>query len=248
MEAMNTTELDRFTPEMAEDIKSLWEDPAIKKVFELRNEFQLVDGAQYCFEHVGRFAEQEYVPTVEDVLRVRARTTGIVETTFKIKGSPFRMVDVAGQRSERKKWIHCFEDVTAIIYCVALNEFDMKLFEDEKINRMTESLELFEEIANSKWFTKTAVILFLNKSDLFREKIRVKDLSVLFQDYTGGNDFDLACKFIQEQFVGKNRNPNKKIFSHVTCATNTENVKVVFGAAKEIIIGQNLERLGFGAL
>lgn len=246
--AINTTELEKLTDVMAEDIKKLWTDPAILKVFEKRNEYQLVDGAQYCFENVDRFKDEEYVPTVEDVLRVRARTTGIVETTFKVKGSPFKMVDVAGQRSERKKWIHCFEEVTAIIYCVALNEYDMKLFEDETVNRVVESLELFDEIANSKWFTKTAIILFLNKSDLFKEKIAVKDLNVLFEDYTGGKDYNNAIAFITDRFVKLNRNPNKKVFAHVTCATDTQNVKVVFDAAKEIIISQNLERLGFGTL
>jgi len=38
---------------------------------------------------------------------------------------------VGGQRSERKKWIHCFEDVTAIIFCVAMSEYDQVLHEDE---------------------------------------------------------------------------------------------------------------------
>ena len=41
------------------------------------------------------------------------------------------MFDVGGQRSERKKWIHCFEDVTAIIFCVAMSEYDQVLHEDE---------------------------------------------------------------------------------------------------------------------
>lgn len=45
--------------------------------------------------------------------------------------SIYRLVDVGGQRSERKKWIHCFEDVTAIIYCVALSAYDLTLEEDE---------------------------------------------------------------------------------------------------------------------
>ena len=40
------------------------------------------------------------------------------------------MFDVGGQRSERKKWIHCFENVTSIIFCVALSEYDQVLLEE----------------------------------------------------------------------------------------------------------------------
>ncbi len=39
------------------------------------------------------------------------------------------LFDVGGQRSERKKWIHCFEAVTSIIFCVALSEYDQVLLE-----------------------------------------------------------------------------------------------------------------------
>ena len=52
-----------------------------------------------------------------------------------VKWSYFRMFDVGGQRSERKKWIHCFEGVTAIIFCVALSGYDLVLAEDEEMNR-----------------------------------------------------------------------------------------------------------------
>jgi len=247
-EEANTIDLDSFTQDIAARVKALWNDPGIKATYERRNEFQLMDGATYCFENVDRFCAEDYLPTETDVLRVRARTTGIIETTFKVKDSNFRMTDVGGQRSERKKWIHCFEDVTAIIYCVALNEYDMKLFEDERVNRMEESLELFEEICNSKWFTKTAIVLFLNKSDLFYEKIKKVDLKVLFPDYTDGCNAEKALEYIKNKFMSLNRNQSKKIFVNVTCATDTENVKLVFDAAKEIIISQNLERLGFGQL
>jgi len=247
-EQVSPVELEQFTMEMANNVKVIWEDAAIQQAFQRRNQFQLMDGAQYCFENVDRFTAADYIPNEIDVLRVRARTTGIIETTVKGKGTTFRMVDVGGQRSERKKWIHFFEDVTAIIYCVALNEYDMKLFEDENVNRMQESLELFEEICNSKWFTKTAIVLFLNKSDLFKEKIAKVSLSVLFPDYTLPCDLENGTAFIQKKFALHNRNPDKKIFAHVTNATDTANVKVVFDAAKEIIISQNLERLGFGTL
>mgnify|MGYP001039027758 CR=1 FL=1 len=50
---------------------------------------------------------------------------------------------------------------------------------------MEESLALWEEISNSQWFAKTAFILFLNKLDLFKAKIRKVDMKVTFPDYTG---------------------------------------------------------------
>jgi hypothetical protein len=52
------------------------------------------------------------------------------------------MFDVGGQRSERKKWIHCFENVTTILFLVAISEYDQLLFEDETVNRMQEARKL----------------------------------------------------------------------------------------------------------
>lgn len=95
------------------------------------------------------------------------------------------MFDVGGQRSERKKWIHCFEGVTAIIFCVALSGYDLVLAEDEEMNRMIESMKLFDSICNSKWFVETSIILFLNKKDLFEEKIIRSPLTICFPEYTG---------------------------------------------------------------
>ena len=95
------------------------------------------------------------------------------------------MFDVGGQRSERKKWIHCFEGVTSIIFCVALSGYDLVLAEDEEMNRMMESMKLFDSICNNKWFVDTSIILFLNKKDLFAEKIRQSPLTVCFPEYKG---------------------------------------------------------------
>ena len=115
--------------------------------------------------------KKDFVPSTQDILRSRVKTTGICEINFLLKGMNFRVFDVGGQRSERKKWIHCFEDVTAIIFIVALSEYDQVLVEDETTNRMHESLRLFDSICNNKWFVNTSIILFLNKKDLFEEKI-----------------------------------------------------------------------------
>src|SRR3954467_7976686 len=78
----------------------------------------------------------------------------------------FRMYDVGGQRGERKKWIHCFENVTAIMFIASLSEYDQVLAEDRSRNRLKESLDLFEGIINLPWFNDAPIILFLNKDDL----------------------------------------------------------------------------------
>ena len=83
----------------------------------------------------------------------------------------FRLFDVGGQRSERKKWIHCFDEVKAIIFVTSLSDFDLMLCEDRTINRMSESMRLFASICNNRWFQETCMILFLNKIDVFEAKI-----------------------------------------------------------------------------
>ncbi|XP_030232205.1 guanine nucleotide binding protein (G protein), alpha activating activity polypeptide O, b isoform X1 [Gadus morhua] len=155
-----------------------------------------------------------------------------------------RLFDVGGQRSERKKWIHCFEDVTAIIFCVALSGYDQVLHEDETTNRMHESLMLFDSICNNKFFIDTSIILFLNKKDLFAEKIKKSPLSICFPEYIGANTYDDATAYIQVQFESKNRSPNKEIYCHLTCATDTGNIQVVFDAVTDIIIANNLRGCG----
>jgi GTPase SAR1 family protein len=152
------------------------------------------------------------------------------------------MVDVGGQRSERTKWIYCFEDVTAILFFISLSEYNLTLFEDTTVNRMQESLKLFDEIVNAKWFVDTPVILFLNKSDLFREKIAQpsQKLSLTFPDYQGENTFDDAVEFIRNKFVRLNKSKTKDIYSHVTCCTDTNNIKVVFNAVRDFLLKQLL--------
>lgn len=228
--------LENLTPDHGQIIRQLWSEKAIKKTYKRRSELQVPDSSQYMFNNISRICAPGYLPTTEDVLRARARTTGIVETKFTLGESKFCLVDVGGQRSERKKWLHCFQEVTAVLYCIALNEYDMQLFEDANINRMREALELFENICNSKWFVRTSFILFLNKNDLFLEKIKRVDLKVCFPEYTGGCDYLTASKFLEDKFKSVNNSPTKSIYTHITTATDTENIRFVFNAVKDIII------------
>jgi GTPase SAR1 family protein len=225
-------------------LRAIWQDAGIQSTYEARANFQLTDSTKYFFDRIEDIMREGYIPSEQDVLRSRVRTTGIVENEFVIDGNQFKMFDVGGQRNERKKWIHCFENVTAVLFVAAISEYDQVLYEDENTNRMVEALNLFEEICNSRWFRETSMILFLNKRDLFAEKIKKVPLNKYFPDYAGDNSFESASEFLQEQFESKNRNPDKQVYTHITCATDTGNIAAVFNAVKDIIIRKSLNEAG----
>lgn len=233
-----------LSKENGDHVIALWEDAGIKETYNQRAQFQFPDSAEYFFNRVKETVADGYIPNQQDILRARVRTTGIVEQTFEIENKTFVMYDVGGQRNERKKWIHCFENVTSIIFVAAISEYDQVLFEDESTNRMVEALDLFEEIANSPWFKDTSIILFLNKRDLFEKKIEKVPLSVCFPEYKGPQTYKDGCRFITNLFERKNKNAEKEIYSHITCATDTTNIKHVFGSVRDTIIRHNLRMAG----
>uniref|UniRef100_H2YCI9 Uncharacterized protein n=1 Tax=Ciona savignyi TaxID=51511 RepID=H2YCI9_CIOSA len=234
-----------MTQELGDCMKRMWSDKGVQVCFSRSREFQLNDSAQYYLDSLDRLVASDYIPTEQDVLRSRVKTTGIVETQFEHKDLHFKMFDVGGQRSERKKWIHCFEGVTAIIFCVALSAYDLVLAEDEEMNRMHESMKLFDSICNNKWFTETSIILFLNKKDLFEVKILKSPLTICFPEYPGQNTYEEAAAYIQLQFEDLNkRKDSKEIYTHFTCATDTTNIQFVFDAVTDVIIKNNLKDCG----
>jgi len=150
---------------------------------------------------------------------------------------------VVKEMRERNGFI-VFQNVTAVLFVAALSEYDMGLFEDQDTNRMDEALNLFDEICNSRWFRNTSMILMLNKRDLFAEKIKRVPLTVCFQDYKGDNSYENAVEYIKLQFEARNKTPTKQIYTHVTCATDTDNMRHVINAVKDILIRRNLQEGG----
>ncbi|KAL4648660.1 guanine nucleotide-binding protein G(o) subunit alpha-like [Arapaima gigas] len=222
----------------------LWGDQGVRTAAARGYEFELNDSALYFFENMTRIVSPDYMPTEMDVLRVRLRTTGVIETQFKVNHLVFRMYDVGGQRTERRKWISCFEDVWAVLFVVSLSGYDMTLVEDPAVNRLQESLKLFSSICNNVFFRSTSMILFMNKIDLFQEKIlhSGRHLRLYLPQYRGADcDVDSAARFIASMFVALNTTPNKLIYHHFTTATDTSNVQVVFQVVMDTIMKENLE-------
>ncbi|KAK7933819.1 hypothetical protein WMY93_004715 [Mugilogobius chulae] len=234
--------VEELDPTHAVYIKDLWEDSGIQECYERRREYQLSDSTKYYLTDLERISQSSYLPDLQDILRVRVPTTGIIEYPFDMENVIFRMVDVGGQRSERRKWIHCFENVTSIIFLVALSEYDQVLAECDNENRMEESKALFKTIINYSWFQRSSVILFLNKTDILEEKIMYSHLSTYFPEFTGPKqDTKSAQEFILKMYQDQNPDKEKTLYHHFTCATDTENIRFVFVAVKDTILRHNLK-------
>ncbi|KAF2075402.1 hypothetical protein CYY_003281 [Polysphondylium violaceum] len=225
-------------------ISIIWSDPIVQtEVMQKAQRYHINESTQYYLNEVKRIGKTTYLPTNMDILKSRATTNGVVETDFKVADVIFRIVDVAGQRGERKKWINFFDDVTAIIFVAAINEYDQTLVEDNCTNRLQESLNLFDQVCNDKTFPNTSIILFMNKIDLFREKLKRVSIKTCFSEYQDDQSYEKSSNYIKNSFLTKKRgqNTSKHIYYHFTCATDTKSFEAVFNSVQDIIISKTLE-------
>ena len=216
---------------------------------------------------------------------------GVIEQKSEIKKTMFHVFDISGQKSERRKWIHCFDMVTAVIFVASLSCYDevnhyddyvdftnplvvnhfirkvhidehvpediqsliakfwgfgTVMSEDEENNSMVDSIDLFGSICHEESFKETAMILFLNKKNLFAEKIKTIPITECpyFQNYNGGpSDYDQTTGFIKAVFEEKDTT-SKQIFTHLTCAVDKNQVEKVFNDIQTVIINASLAQGG----
>ncbi|KAK7043951.1 Guanine nucleotide-binding protein alpha-2 subunit [Paramarasmius palmivorus] len=232
-----------LTEGIARAIDKLWRDPVVAKLLEEHGaEFYLIDSACYFFNEILRIGSPTYTPNDADILQAGKKTTGITETRFTMGQLSIHMLEMDDRRSERRKWIHCFESVTSIIFCAALSDYDQVLLEEKSQNRMEETLVLFESIVNSRWFLRTSIILFLNKTDVFKRKLPKEPLEKYFPEYTGGSDINKAAKYILWKFMQSNR-ASLSVYPHLIQANVIDRtiIQLVFAAVKETVLQNALK-------
>eukprot|EP00732_Lithocolla_globosa_P005834 Lithocolla_globosa_v1_NODE_6329_length_1103_cov_7.305344.p1 type:complete len:345 gc:universal NODE_6329_length_1103_cov_7.305344:1041-7(-) len=233
------------TPEMGVAVTKLFENPKVMEIYDTKaNELRLIDNAPYFMKESERVCAENYVPTIQDILNCRIMTTGINDELFEKGGKTFHVFDVGGQRSERRKWMHHFSDVHSVLFVTSLSEYNQTLREDENTNRTTESIKLFKETINNEHFKNTPVMLFLNKKDLFEEKLSKYPLSDLFSEFGGGHDYKEACDFMTKRYMEQNQNRERTIYPHLTCATSTDNITQIWKVVIDIITENALKAVG----
>ncbi|GAA6060027.1 hypothetical protein JCM10212_001024 [Sporobolomyces blumeae] len=230
--------------QLARAIAKLWSFKGAKEAVEMSHEFQLNDSASYYFDNIARLAQPGYLPSDQDILRSRVKSVGIAEVALQINGISLRLVDVGGQRSERRKWAGCFEDVNVLLFLISISEYNQVLYEDETQSRFAEATTLWSSIANSRWFFNTNVILFLNKIDLFRQKLAVYPMSEFVPEYKGPNTYEATTKYLVGTFASLYNNPKKELIVHLTCATDAAQVRPVLAAIQDQIVAANILSAG----
>lgn len=232
-----------------EAIRVLWQSTTIQDVWMKRAQANINDSHNEYLSDLTRIVDVKYIPTEYDILISRVRTTQVTVERYMIEGIEFEVYDVGGQRSERKKWINCFENVDAVIFVAALSEYDQTLAEAKRHNRMMEALNLFESVVKNANFADTSIMLFLNKKDIFAEKIMYSNIadSPFFSDYAGPpKDFDHGVLYFIQKFEEHlEQDEFNDSFIHVTCATDTDNMEFVLDSSRTIIMTDNLRRAGF---
>ncbi|EDQ85799.1 uncharacterized protein MONBRDRAFT_34038 [Monosiga brevicollis MX1] len=226
-------------------MRKLWADDVVQATMLLGHTFQLPDNTKYMFEQLDRIADPDYVPTVQDVLHTRFATTGIIEYHFQTPEARLVVIDVGGQRSQRRKWIQCFDDVSSVIFITSISEYDQVLAEDHRTNRMAESINLFRALIQEPSFRNSSIIVFLNKRDLLEAKLQAGQTRIrdFFPRYSGDEqNVDEVIAFFREEFILIAAQANRQIFVHVTCATDTELFAKVFNDTRTTIVRQHLQR------
>ncbi|KAL7412264.1 guanine nucleotide binding protein, alpha subunit [Mrakia frigida] len=192
-----------FAPTVKDAATAIWSDPGLQVGWTRAREAAVPENLPYLMANIERFFEPGYVPNECDILHTRAKTTGISETFFQVRDHKYNLVDVGGQRSERRKWLHCFQDVDAILFVVNLAGYDECLVEDRDANQTREALLLFQSILSNPLFLQTSFLLFLNKLDLFNLKLPTSPIHPFFSDYPKEDEGDQVKgrEFFRKKFL-----------------------------------------------
>eukprot|EP01129_Flabellula_baltica_P012027 TRINITY_DN5370_c0_g1_i1.p1 TRINITY_DN5370_c0_g1~~TRINITY_DN5370_c0_g1_i1.p1 ORF type:complete len:197 (+),score=33.67 TRINITY_DN5370_c0_g1_i1:346-936(+) len=195
------------------------------------------------------------MPSDEDIIAAKVNRTGILELKFTYKHVPFNLIDVGGQVSDMRKWIHSFSDASAVIFITAIEEYDRVNGEDDYL---AQSIQLFHDLSTNETLRDKHFILFLNKADLFKTKVRKKPLISMPEKYPDYPDFvqrhlrrikrdlpeeELALAYFQRKFKRRFRGTGS-LHQFPICALSGEQCKKVFSSLRDGVLSKKLNTVG----
>eukprot|EP01083_Nonionella_stella_P089471 249636_1 len=233
----------KYTQKHSEDFKRLWADPGIQRTLLHNDTFQIVDTVDALFENLDKYWRDEYIPTVNDLLISRHRTTSVKKTQFVIHDEMdcyreymYEVFLTGGQKNERRKWIHFFDNTQIVIDVINLSGFCKCLWEDNRTNRLKEDIGLFRGIVNLDALSECHWVVVLNKHDLLMKQIERGQLfSGYFRDFEGDDRvsdgiIDFIKRKLLDQIRERKDGDTKRPIIHfyTTNALNTQSIKEMF--------------------
>lgn len=248
-----------------QDIITLWKDDVVMEVLKKRK-IDLENSAGFFLDDVDRIARLNYEPSDEDIIRCRLRTMGLQE--YQIDFDPatgaagflqnvglsqefattWVIYDVGGSRTQRQAWTPFFDDVQAIIFLAPISCFDERLLEDPNVNRLEDTFHLWKAVCASRLLAKTTIILFMNKCDLLKRKLRT---GVQVKDYLPSygnrpNEANSVVKYLKDKFKdvirSKSPEPGRPSFFYATSVTDTKATAATLEIVRDSILRQHLKQ------
>ncbi|KAH8116109.1 G-alpha-domain-containing protein [Phellopilus nigrolimitatus] len=232
------------------DLLQLWADERVRALLR-RNKLRLEEMPGFFLDSLDRITSLTYLPTDDDILKARLKTLGVTEYRFTMKAGnavshDWRVYDVGGQRSLVPAWVPFFDDMNAIIFLAPISCFDQVLMEDNSVNRLEDSVLLWKSVAANPLLAKTNLVLFLNKCDVLRAKlragIRLGKYVISYGDRP--NDFEHASDYLRRKFynIHNDHSPEpRQFYSHFTSVTDTKTTSVILENVADMVLRANLK-------
>jgi len=234
----------RMLTTTAIEVEQLWTHPSVKALLRLRK-LKLEDSAAFFLDSIHRISTPDYNPSIDDILRVRLQTLGVVEHSFNInlggRAVNWLLYDVGGARGQRHAWASYFDDAKAIIFLAPISAFDQYLDEDYRTNRIDDSLQLFTSICSNKLLASSHLILMLNKTDVLRAKLSagIKIKKYITSYGNRPNTYEEVSEYFRAHFmqVHRRNDASKRVlFTHFTSTIDTKSTHKIIASVRDSIL------------
>ncbi|KAK0448767.1 uncharacterized protein ARMOST_00355 [Armillaria ostoyae] len=245
---------------LREDIRHLWLDERVRNALR-RKGIRVEEGAGFFLNDLDRIAISSYTPSDDDVLRARLRTMGVQEWRIPFPpapgqhptfSQPWALYDVGGARTQRRAWLPFFDGVNAIIFLAPLSPFDTPLPEDPSVTHLDDTLALWHAITSTPLLARSTLIVFLNKCDLLKRKLKS---GVRWGDwvrgYKGEEEVGAVVKWTRDRFreIARTKSPpaakGRTTYVYPTSVTDTKATAVTLKSVRDGILREHLKMAEF---
>ncbi|KAF8882175.1 guanine nucleotide binding protein, alpha subunit [Gymnopilus junonius] len=235
----------RILAALGDDIAALWKDVTVQDILK-SSDIALEEQPGFFLDQAVPVTREDFFPRPDDVLKARVTTIRPEQHTIIAekggeKAKHWTLYDVGGARGQRAVWAQFFDDVNIIIFLAPMSGFNQVLAEDESVNRLTDSLRLWQTICSNKLLAEVEFVLFLNKLDILDAKLKagVQFSSFVTSYVDKPNETKPVAKYLLDVFVSLHQQyspKRRKLHPHLTCAVDTKATSSIIIRIQETIL------------